>query len=49
MDYAVNILKFRTLFSLRSKINVGFQGLNSQSACQNSKKEAVLSGSALFV
>ena len=30
----VNVLKFRTLFSL----NVGYQGCNSQNACQTSKQ-----------
>ena len=42
----VNFLKFQTLFSLCSQINIGFQGWNSQNACQNSKQGRL---SALFL
>ena len=34
----VNVLKFLTLFSFSSQINFGYQGWNSQNACQNSKQ-----------
>ena len=34
----VNVLKFGTLSLLNIYINVGYQGWNSQNACQNSKQ-----------
>ena len=34
----VNDLKLRTLINFCIQINVGFQGWNSQNACQNSKQ-----------
>ena len=34
----VNVLKFPTIFPFSSKLNVAYEGWNSQNACQKSKQ-----------